>query len=61
MRKRIQEPLTHAEIGRRGGMAGKGPAKARPAEVARAAAVVRWERHRASISMLANNSPLQIP
>jgi len=36
-----------AEIGRRGGAAGRGEAKARTTEQARAAVLKRWERERA--------------
>lgn len=45
-------------LGRRGGMAGTGTAKARTSEQARAAVLVRWENHRAEKAAAARKEKL---
>ena len=46
---RLADPVTAylAEIGRKGGNAGRGPAKARSSEQAQAAAHARWGKRKA--------------
>ncbi len=43
----MKKKLSHAKAGAKGGKAGTGKAKARPAKVARAAAMARWLAYRA--------------